>query len=148
EARGEEHPLIVGGGPVVFSPEPVADFFDAFLIGDGEEAFPALLERYAGLKEEGRGRGAILRALADLPGVYVPSLYETAADPGSGLHYVAGPDRRKIASGGSPPPFPIRRAVLDDLNRFPFPADSIVPHTEIVHDRVSIEIARGCTEGC
>jgi len=158
--RGEEFPLVVGGGPVAFSPEPVADFFDAFLIGDGEEALPLLLEAYAGLRERHReaaargggssraARAAILRSLARLPGIYVPSLYRTAPDPLCGLHYVAGPDPAALAEGEVPPPFPIRRAVLDDINKFPFPADSVVPHSEIVHDRVSIEIARGCTEGC
>ncbi len=166
--RGEEFPLILGGGPVAFSPEPVADFFDAFLVGDGEEAFPRILEEYAGLREthaaswkragreEGSGlegssrraRTKILNELARLPGVYVPSLYRTAPDPAGGLHYVAGPDPALLDEGEPPPPFPIRRAVLEDLNRFPFPADSIVPDSEIVHDRVSIEIARGCTEGC
>jgi radical SAM family uncharacterized protein len=141
-------PLILGGGPVAFSPEPVADFFDAVLIGDGEEAFPGLLEAYADLRDAGRPRRDILKALARLPGVYVPSLYLTAPDALCGLHYVTGPDPSQVLEGEAPPPFPIRRAVLDDLNRFPFPADTIVPHSEIVHDRVSIEIARGCTEGC
>lgn len=168
EDRGEEFPLILGGGPVAFSPEPIADFFDAFLIGDGEEAFPRLLEEYAGLREmhaaswkraggEGgsggggssrRARTKVLKELARLPGVYVPSLYRTAPDSPSGLHYVAGPDPAVLDEGESPPPFPIRRAVLQDLNRFPFPPDSIVPDSEIVHDRISMEIARGCTEGC
>lgn len=163
--RGERHPLILGGGPVAFSPEPVADFFDAFLIGDGEEAYPDLLTAYADLREaHGLGRKGeepagsdgedagirrrILAELARLPGVYVPSLYRTEEDPHSGLLFVAGPDEDLLPAGQAPPPFPIRRAVLDDLNRFPFPADSIVPHADIVHDRVSIEIARGCTEGC
>jgi len=148
EARTAAHPLVVGGGPVAFSPEPVADFFDAFLIGDGEEAFPLLLETYADLRDRAVPRAEILKALARLPGIYVPSLYVTAVDPHCGLHYVAGPDPSKVAPGEEPPPFPIRRAVLDDLNRYPFPSDTIVPHSEIVHDRVSIEIARGCTEGC
>ena len=95
-----------------------------------------------------RSRREILKALARLPGVYVPSLYLTAPDSRCGLHYVSGPDPAQVLEGETPPPFPIRRAILDDLNRFPFPADTIVPHSEIVHDRVSIEIARGCTEGC
>jgi len=146
--RGEGAPMILGGGPVAFSPEPVADFFDAFLIGDGEEAFPKLLEAYADMKEAGRSRGEMLKAFARLPGVYVPSLYATAEDPHCGLDYVTGPDPAALAAGEAPPPFPVRRAVLDDLNKYPFPSDTIVPHAEIVHDRVSIEIARGCTEGC
>jgi radical SAM superfamily enzyme YgiQ (UPF0313 family) len=177
--RDERHPLVIGGGPVVFSPEPVADFFDLFLIGDGEEVFPRLLETSADLRDQlgitgraketriaaaggapagthGRGgetalRGArlrILEELARLPGVYVPSLYRTEEDPASRLHFVAGLAPSALGEGREPPPFPVRRAVLDDLNRFPVPADTIVPHAAIVHDRVSIELARGCTEGC
>ncbi|HXI02678.1 MAG TPA: TIGR03960 family B12-binding radical SAM protein, partial [Candidatus Saccharimonadales bacterium] len=161
--RDERHPLVIAGGPVVFSPEPVADFFDLFLVGDGEEAFPLVLERYAELREReghsGRGEEAaggdpagarlrILAELAKLPGVYVPRLYRTEEDPASGLLCVAGPDPSVRDAAGEPPPFPVRRATLDDLNRFPFPSETVVPHAEIVHDRVSIELARGCTEGC
>jgi radical SAM family uncharacterized protein len=168
ESRGERCPLVVAGGPVVFSPEPVAEFFDLFLIGDGEEAFPSLLETYVELRErsgvaerwrrpagpgpeEAASRAArveILKELAKLPGVYVPSLYRLERDQPSGLRYVAGPDPSKLADGEEPPPFPIRRAVLEDINKYPFPVDTVVPHSDIVHDRVSIEIARGCTEGC
>jgi radical SAM family uncharacterized protein len=161
--RDETAPLVIAGGPVAFSPEPVADFFDAFLIGDGEEVFSRLLSEYVEARDAlraeqgGARRGAegaraarrkVLGRLARLPGVYVPSLYRTAPDPLCGFHYVTGPDPAAIGPGEDPPPFPIRRAVLDDVNRYPFPAATVVPHSDIVHDRVSIEIARGCTEGC
>lgn len=148
DQRGEDHPLIIGGGPVAFSPEPIAPFFDLFHIGDGEECFPRIVERHAELKRSVTGsprerRLAILRELAGIPGTYVPQLYRTGRDPLCGLDYVV--PREDL---GWDPPIPIRRAVLDDINRFPFPARTIVPHGEIVHDRVSVEIARGCTEGC
>ncbi len=148
EQRGEECPLVIGGGPVAFSPEPIAPFFDLFHIGDGEECFPRLVERYVELKRTTSGpprerRLAILRALSEVPGTYIPQFYEPRRDPGCGLDYVV--PREDL---GWSPPFPITRAVLEDINAFPFPADTVVPHAEIVHDRVSVEIARGCTEGC
>jgi len=148
EDRGEGWPLIVGGGPAAFSPEPIAPFFDLFHIGDGEECFPLLARRYVELKGRVTGtprerRLAILRELTSIPGVYVPQFYDTRRDPHCGLDHVV--PREDL---GWQPPFPVKRAVLDDLNRFPFPAETIVPHSEIVHDRVSVEIARGCTEGC
>ena len=148
EERGEEFPLIVGGGPVAFSPEPIAPFFDLFHIGDGEECFPMLLQRYVELKREVDGpprekRLKILAELTKIPGTYAPQFYATRRDPHCNLDYVV--PREDL---GWQPPFPVKRAVLDDLNKFPFPASTIVPHSEIVHDRVSIEIARGCTEGC
>ena len=151
EQRGEECPLIVGGGPVAFSPEPIAPFFDLFHIGDGEEFFPLLVERYVAMRKEladsamsaREKRLHILRELTAIPGTYVPQFYRTQRDAASGLDAVV--PREDL---GWAPPFPIKRAVLDDINRFPFPAKTIVPHAEIVHDRVSVEIARGCTEGC
>ena len=146
--RTEDDPLIVGGGPVAFSPEPIAPFFDLFHIGDGEECFPRLLERYCELKKTVTGsprerREAILKELARIPGTYVPGFYETRRDAACGLDYVV-----PRADLGWEPPFPVTRAVVEDLNKYPYPTQTIVPHAEIVHDRVSVEIARGCTEGC
>lgn len=148
DQRGEDYPLIVGGGPVAFSPEPIAPFFDLFHIGDGEECFPRLLERYRELKGSVTGsprerRLAILRELTAIPGTYVPQFYETRPDPLCGLEHVV--PREDL---GWDPPFPVVRAIVEDINKYPFPTRTIVPHSEIVHDRVSVEIARGCTEGC
>ena len=225
--RTDQDPLIVAGGPVAFSPEPIAEFIDLFLIGDGEEAFPRLLDEHLRLKQQlppglpGR-REKILRSLTRIEGVYAPSLYRTSPDPRSGYLYVSGPREgipsrlpegsgkpehpaakareagNAVAAGGSrrtdpvliqiggathpsggaasgpdgrqggldpdesgavmaevgtppgeePVPFPIRRAIVWNLDKYPFPTDTIVPFTEIVHDRVSVEIARGCVEGC
>jgi radical SAM family uncharacterized protein/radical SAM-linked protein len=150
EQRGFASPLVVGGGPVAFAPEPIADFFDCFVIGDGEEAFPQLVDRYVELRDEfahrPQGRKALLRRLADVPGVYVPCLYRTEMDPEQGYLVVTGP--AEPPQGEEPAPFPVKRAVLEDLGAYPFPSKILVPHSEIVHDRVSMEIARGCTEGC
>ena len=149
--RDDSHPLIVGGGPVAFSPEPIAPFFDLFSIGDGEEVFPLLAETHVRVRDELRAagmapaeiRGAVLRELAAIPGTYVPRFYDTRRDPACGL------DHAVPAEGlGWAPPFPVKRALVEDINKYPFPARTIVPHSEIVHDRVSVEIARGCTEGC
>ncbi|MFQ5600456.1 MAG: TIGR03960 family B12-binding radical SAM protein [Candidatus Krumholzibacteriia bacterium] len=143
EERTVEDPLVAAGGPGAFSPEPMAAFVDVFVIGDGEEAFPALVRRWAELRcEGGRTRAEMLLELSRLTGMYVPSLYRTELDPETGFDIVVGPRDRSGA------PFPVRRALVDDLDRYPLPSDVIVPYGEIVHDCVSVEIARGCTEGC
>ncbi len=138
--RQDQHPLIIAGGPVVFNPEPVADFIDAFIIGDGEETAVELAEAFVDMREQGMDRDAILRELARMPGVYVPSLYRVERDPGTGFLIVAGPREEGI-------PFPVERRILMDVERYPFPTDIVVPFTEVVHDRVSIEIMRGCQVG-
>ncbi|MCA9521446.1 MAG: TIGR03960 family B12-binding radical SAM protein, partial [Myxococcales bacterium] len=131
-------PLVIGGGSCVFSPEPVADFFDCFLIGDGEKIFPQAIEIFCSMRRAGHSRRELLIALAQLPGMYVPSLYRTEIDPQTSFEVVVGSD---VA------PFPVKRTYIEDLSEYPFPTDILVPNTEIVHDRVSYEIARGCTEG-
>lgn len=137
--RGEGDPLVIGGGSMALNPEPIADFFDCVLIGDGEELILDFVARYRELTERGASRMEILRGLAEVDGVYVPCLYPTAADPKTGFllpQPVAGV------------PFPVARRILYDIDRFPFPGDVVVPFSEIVHDRVSVEIMRGCTVGC
>ncbi|MEW5700714.1 MAG: TIGR03960 family B12-binding radical SAM protein [Candidatus Zixiibacteriota bacterium] len=140
QERREDDPIIVAGGPVVFNPEPMSDFIDAFIIGDGEEAFAAFLHGNHSLKQQGIPRRERLRRLAgEITGLYVPALYPTRTDPTTGFVHVAP---------GDAAPYPVRKALVDDVNRFPFPADILVPQGDIVHDRVAVEIARGCTEGC
>jgi len=139
--RTEGCPLVIAGGPSATHPEPIAPFVDAIVIGDGEERTTELALTWARLKREGVPRAERLRALAKLRGVYVPSLYETAACPDTGHFYV-----KKPAEGDLP--FPVVRSLVDDLNRFPFPDDGPVGGPEAIFDRMSIEIARGCTEGC
>jgi radical SAM family uncharacterized protein/radical SAM-linked protein len=138
-ARGENDPLVVAGGPVVFNVEPLADFLDLVLIGDGEELVPEFLDSVIRLKREGATRAERIRALASIPGVYAPSLYDLEEEPVSGLLI-------PVPTGDAP--YPVRRRLLLDLDRYPFPDRIIVPHGEIVHDRVSIEIMRGCPVGC
>jgi radical SAM family uncharacterized protein/radical SAM-linked protein len=143
--RGEERtlsdPLVVAGGPCATHPEPLAPFVDAFLVGDGEEALPRLLRAFADLRDGGASRLEMLLGLARLPGVYVPALYDTEVDERSGLLVVGRPLHPDV-------PAVVERALLEDLNRFPFPIDTPEPVAEAIFDRVSVEIARGCTEGC
>jgi radical SAM family uncharacterized protein/radical SAM-linked protein len=141
--RTIESPLVIAGGPTVYSCEPVADFIDIFVIGDGEEAFPELVARYVELKNSGRHltRRQMLAELAHIEGMYAPSLYTTSVSPHHGLLVVDKPEGRSL-------PFPIRRRVVADINQYPFPSNSPVPMIEAVHDRVAVEIARGCVDGC
>jgi radical SAM family uncharacterized protein/radical SAM-linked protein len=143
--RGEDDPLVVAGGPVATHPEPIAPFLDAIVIGDGEEVSTTLASTWKTLKRAGVPRAARLRALAAIGGVYVPSLYATRLDEGTGLQVVAAP--RAPADGAAPLPFPIRRGLID-INAYPFPDEGPTGGPEAIFDRMSIEIARGCTEGC
>jgi len=120
---------------------PVAPFIDAFLVGDAEEKLPELLLAHADLKARGADRRETLLALARLGGIYCPALYDTRLDERTGFHVVAPP-----ADPGVPER--VKRIILDDLDRFPFPDDSPVAAAEAIFDRMSVEIARGCTEGC
>ncbi len=140
-ARRDAHPLVIAGGPTATHPEPLAPFIDAFVIGDGEDKLPEMLLANAGWLREGLPRAERLRRWAGLGGVYVPSLYETALDERSDLEFVARPTAEGV-------PARVTRAFVSDLSRFPFPTDGPVPTVETVFDRASVEIARGCTEGC
>jgi radical SAM family uncharacterized protein/radical SAM-linked protein len=141
EQRGEDDPLIVAGGPTATHPEPLAPFLDAVVIGDGEERTSAIALAWTAAKRSGVARAERLRALAQMEGVYVPSLYETARDPDTGFTVVTRPRAPEA-------PLPVRRTIIDDLNRYPFPDDSPIGGPEAIFDRLSIEVARGCTEGC
>lgn len=137
--RNEEDPFILGGGPIVFNPEPMADFFDFFVIGDGENILPLILRWIRDQKQKGKTRHQILEQLVQFEGVYVPSLYDLKWDNAI---------QQYIVTPTSSLPYPIKKNLLVDLDEYPFPEKIIVPHSEIVHDRISIEIARGCTQGC
>ena len=138
--RGEADPLVIAGGPVATHPEPIAPFIDAIVIGDGEEKSTQVALLWKRLRDEGVPRRQRLEALAHLGAVYVPSLYATEPCPETSIEVVKAPDDATL-------PFPIERAMVD-LARFPFPAESPAGGPEAIFDRMSIEIARGCTEGC
>jgi radical SAM family uncharacterized protein/radical SAM-linked protein len=138
--RADSDPLVLGGGPTATHPEPVAPFFDAFVIGDGEAKASEVALAWARLRKAGVPRRDRLIALARLGAVYVPSLHATRVEPSTGLTVV----ERPVLPGL---PFPIERSLVD-LDEYPFPDDGPTGGPEAVFDRLSIEIARGCTEGC
>jgi radical SAM family uncharacterized protein/radical SAM-linked protein len=139
--RPDHAPLVLGGGPVATHPEPLAPFVDAFFIGEAEELLPALCLEAAELRRAQVPRPERLARLAARFPLYVPSLYRTRRDPATGLQMVAEPlDARAPAA--------VRRAWVADINRYPFPDDSPLPSAQAVFDRMAVEIARGCTEGC
>lgn len=139
--RAESDPIILAGGPCATHPEAIAPFIDAVLIGDAEEALPELLRRVGELRRAGSSRREILIELAMLGGVYVPQLYAIDDNEDTGIQSVGAPLDQRV-------PARVERRLVEDLSRFPFPDDSPVALSEAIFDRLSIEIARGCTEGC
>jgi radical SAM family uncharacterized protein len=132
--RGEDHPLVVGGGPCAYNPEPVARFFDAILIGEGEDAVVEIALAHLDAKRAGLSRRETLERLARVPGMYVPALYRPS--PGGGVEPVEGA------------PSVIVKRVLGDLGGHRPPVCPVVPYMDVVHDRFTVEVLRGCTRGC
>ncbi len=139
--RGEDAPLVIAGGPTATHPEPLADFIDAFLIGEAEGVLRESLADWKKWRDEGCSRKEALIRLAARGHWYVPSLYTTALDAQSGFEVVTGTVDPRV-------PRTVLRAWVENLDAFPFPDDSPIPYAEAVFDRFAIEIARGCTEGC
>lgn len=139
--RGEGDPLVVAGGPVATHAETMALFFDVIAIGDGEELAAEIAITWAEAKAEGLSRRQRLERLARLEGAYVPSLYVVSEDPETGFQVVTG-------TLSPAAPLPVKRRLLADINAFPFPDEGPVGGPEAIFDRMSIEVARGCTEGC
>ncbi len=138
--RGEEYPLVIGGGSTVFNPEPLAPFIDLFFIGEAESGIIELVRKYRKYQDEGLTREEILIKLAELPGIYVPGLYQAEYDVEAGFAGIS-PLKEGIKER-------INRQVVSNLDQAFYPTDFIVPHLSIVHDRAVVEIARGCTRGC
>ncbi len=137
--RNLDYPLVVAGGPAAFNPEPVADIFDLFLIGDGEEGFLEIIDRYMILKKEFREKAAVLNELSQIEGVYVPSLYQTYLPSGSHLLAVRPEKEGEVK---------IKKRILFPFHKAPFPEEIVVPNVKIIFDRVSVEVARGCPQKC
>ncbi|MFI5180815.1 MAG: TIGR03960 family B12-binding radical SAM protein [Thermoanaerobaculia bacterium] len=135
--REDGDPLVIGGGPCVANPEPVADFFDLFLIGDGEEAFPRFLEEVE--RTKGLSRRERLLRFAAIPGLYVPSFYDVEYDGDRIASY------RPNAPGA---PERVSRVWVEKLSAGVYAERPMVPSVEIVQDRLGLEIMRGCTQGC
>lgn len=138
--RGENDPIVVAGGPCAFNPEPLADFIDAFMIGDGEDVMTELNRVILSRRENGWTRGKCLRELAKLEGVYVPSLYDVT--------YEADGRVRSVTPKDPQVPATVKKRVVVDLNTTYYPEEIPVPYTEVVFDRIMLEIMRGCTRGC
>lgn len=135
EDRDESHPLIVAGGGACFNAEPMAPFLDAMIIGDGEESQVAMLEAVEKAKTEQLSRHQLLLLLTKIPGVYIPSFFE---DQG------AGKPLKPLVAGYET----VEKALVSDLDAVPFPKDQLVSFGQAIHDRLTMEIARGCTRGC
>ena len=140
--RTEDDPIIVAGGPSVYNPEPYAAFFDAILIGEGEESLLEICQLHRRLRDEGVSRAQIVEQLATVAGTYVPSLYEVRHDEPCSPHGYTVP-----REGKDVPPVVYKRVVEDFGATNPL-SQSCVPYAQLVHDRLSIEILRGCARGC
>ncbi len=140
--RRDDHPLVIAGGHAAFNPEPIADFLDAAIIGDGEEAVLAASSIIGEWKAAGRpgGREELLTRLARTGGVYVPAFYDVDYLPDGRIQRVV-PNRPGI-------PWRVSKHTVMDLDSWPYPKAPLVPVTESVHERMSVEIFRGCTRGC
>lgn len=138
--RGENAPIVIGGGPCAYNAEPVADFFDVFSIGEGEEALPEFTQLYIKLKSEGADRATVLREISHLDGFYVPSLYDVSYN-NDGTIASYSPKYPDV-------PARVRKRIISDMDSSYFPDRLIMPYIETVHDRIVPEVYRGCIRGC
>jgi radical SAM family uncharacterized protein len=141
EHRDGRHPLVIAGGHCAYNPEPLADFVDAFVLGDGEEVVGEITEvlSQAGGPARADSREAVRRELSHIPGVYVPALYDVVHD---------GPRLVSVTPRHPDVPALVEKRTVADLGAWPYPKHQLVPLTEVVHDRLNVEVFRGCTRGC
>ncbi len=137
--RGDDMPLVVAGGPCAYNPEPLADFFDIFILGEGEEVNLELMSLYREHKQKRYCKQKFLRAAAEIEGIYVPSLYQVTYHEDGTVAGITPKD------GVRPT---IRKRIIRDLNTCYYPESFVVPFIDIVHDRAMSEIFRGCIRGC
>jgi radical SAM family uncharacterized protein/radical SAM-linked protein len=137
--RGMDYPLVIAGGPAAFNPEPVAEIFDLFLIGDGEEAFLEIVKKYSSYKKRLKEKAALFKEMTQIKGVYVPSLYTSYLPRGS---------NRLAVKPETDAPSSIQKRVLFPFHKAPFPEQIVVPNIKVIFDRVSVEAARGCAQKC
>ncbi|MBN2061845.1 MAG: TIGR03960 family B12-binding radical SAM protein [Deltaproteobacteria bacterium] len=137
--RDDSHPLIIAGGPACFNPEPVAEIFDCIVIGDGEELAVEICRTVREAKKGGINKIELLKQLAKKSGIYIPGFFKIHYKHEGTIELIEPllNDYTKI-----------KKAIVPDINAYPFPVDQVVPFTQLVHDRLAIEIARGCTRGC
>ena len=138
--RTEDDPIVIGGGPCSYNPEPIAPFFDLFYIGEGETLYRDLLDLYLQCKKDNKGREAFLQEAGKLPGIYAPGFYEASYDEDGTLadFYPTKPDMPKT----------ILKELAEDLNEIPYPKKPVVPFIKVTQDRIVLELQRGCIRGC
>jgi len=140
EERGDEYPVIAAGGPCAFNPEPLADFIDMFLIGDGEDLLPAVLKLQAQCRKEGLSKVEFLEKACQMTGVYVPSFYKPEYNEDGTINTLC-----KLNENA---PDVVKRNIMSEIESVDFPVKPVIPMVEAVHDRSVIETFRGCTRGC
>ncbi len=140
QERTDDDPIVIGGGPCTYNPEPLADFFDLFYIGEGETMYDTLFDLYISMKKQGGTRKEFLRAVCKLPGIYVPSLYEVSYQE-DGTIASFTPKYEDV------PPTICKEVQMDLTDTF-YPRKPLVPYIKATQDRVVLEIQRGCIRGC
>ena len=139
--RGEADPIVIGGGPCTYNPEPLADFFDIFYIGEGECSYDELFELYNSLKDEGNySRAFFLHEASHIEGIYVPCLYEVSYNP-DGTVCDFAPRYEDV-------PGTVRRVIVKELDEAVYPTSPVIPYVQATQDRIVLEIMRGCIRGC
>ena len=138
--RTEEHPIVIGGGPCTYNPEPLADFFDIFYIGEGETVYYELMDKYKEWKASGKSRKEFLEMAAEIPGLYVPTFYDvTYTEDGTIASFVSNNEHAKAV---------IEKQIVMDVSDTYYPEKPVVPFIKATQDRVVLEIQRGCIRGC
>ncbi len=138
--RGEEHPIIIAGGPCAYNPEPLADIIDIFYIGEGEVSYDELMDLYKENKKNGGTKKEFLEKALKIDGIYVPCFYEVT--------YKENGEIKTFKANHKDAPEKVRKVIVDDLDRVFYPEKQLVPLIETVHDRVTMEVFRGCIRGC
>lgn len=139
-SRTWEDPLVIGGGPCAYNPEPIADFFDMFYIGEGETSYRALLDLYKKSRADKDSREEFLRKASHISGIYVPSLYETTYNDDGTI--------KSFAPKFEDVPSKVRKEAVSDLNKTYYPTNPVIPFIKATQDRLTLEIMRGCIRGC
>ena len=137
--RKESHPIVIGGGPCAFNPEPIADFFDGVVIGDGEELILKLAQQVLSAKQTQQSREELLKTIAKEEGVYIPSLFEVHYQQDGTIQQIAP----KLADYTG-----VIKATVTNLDQAAYPTAPIVPNINVIHDRIGVEVQRGCVRAC
>lgn len=138
--RTDDMPIVAAGGPCVCNPEPLADFIDLFIIGEGEEVNLELMDLYAEMKKRGCSKREFLESAAEIEGIYVPSFYDVS--------YNGDGTVRAVEPNDPHAPKTVKKRIIKDLDAVFYPEEFVVPYCEIVHDRAVVEVLRGCIRGC